>query len=208
MTLVPSADVGIFVALTGNDPWYIFRTNLHLYIADLLLGYEPWLNTTTICTFPEPWMRRVTSQSETEVRRDLNAHRKLEEYTGVYFNHAYGALNFTLNTTSNRLVMHYGFGVFDLYPKTEKDEFRADGTGALENIRRFSTLRFQSDKPEGIIKFLLVPSFESKMPPRFEKTEVSQSASLGSNKKNTAFFLVSNFYATILTCLFVILIYL
>ena len=169
LTLLPKCNFGVFLALTGTDPNYLFRTNVHLYIMDLLLGYEPWLNATTLCSFPEPWHRKDTPSESAEVSRNLTAHRDLEDYTGVYSNKAYGTLSIYLNETSNTLMMEYGYARFVLYAKTEKDEFFAEGDGMLENIRSFSTLQFGANDDDTAITTLTVPSFEKRMPPIFRK---------------------------------------
>ena len=55
LTILPDKDIGVFLALNGADESYYGRRLLNLYIMDLLLGEEPWLNLTTACTFPSPW---------------------------------------------------------------------------------------------------------------------------------------------------------
>jgi hypothetical protein len=57
VTLIPDMNIGIFTTMNGDDPGYRYRFLLHNYIGDLLLGENPWLNKTTLCTFPEPWYR-------------------------------------------------------------------------------------------------------------------------------------------------------
>ena len=185
LTLLPNVNIGVFVTMTGHDPSMLFRTNLHLYIADLMLGYKPWLNTSTICTFPEPWNKPDAQKPTPEVRKDLTAHRKLEDYAGVFSNPAYGTLNISVNSISNLLVLHYGFGLFNLYPKSEKDEFYAEGAGLLANLGRSFTLEFEENKKEGTIDSFSVPAFESKMPPKFARKESTASVS-SSHKHNDA----------------------
>ena len=169
LTLLPKCNFGVFLALTGDDPNYLFRTNVHLYIHDLLLGYEPWLNATTLCSFPEPWHRKDIVNKSADVSKNHTAHRNLTDYVGVYSNNAYGTLSISVNETSNTLMMKYGYGKFVMYPKSEKDEFFAEGAEMLENIRSFSSLQFGVDKDDTVIATLTVPSFETKMPPIFDK---------------------------------------
>jgi hypothetical protein len=45
-------NIGIFTSMNGADGENTVRILFHNYIADLLLGEEPWLNKTTVCTFP------------------------------------------------------------------------------------------------------------------------------------------------------------
>ena len=56
LSLLPDVDVGVFLALNGNDYTSLGRLLIHAFLMDLALDEEPWLNTTTICTFPEPWL--------------------------------------------------------------------------------------------------------------------------------------------------------
>ena len=184
LTLIPRYDIGIFVALTGDDLSILFRTNIHLYISDLLLGYNPWLNTSTLCTFPHPWATSDTNRQPTEQRKNLTAYRSLEKYVGIYTNSAYGVLNITWNGTSNALKMHYGYGIFLLYPKTDKDEFYGEGTGIWESFKRFGTLRFESDETDSAIVSLAAPSFESKLPPVFWKDGFFPKKKTTTNKTN------------------------
>ena len=63
MSLVPEAQVGVFTVMTGEDTSYIHRSALQNFLLDWALGLpKSWINTTTICSFPEPW-RRSPSQS-------------------------------------------------------------------------------------------------------------------------------------------------
>ena len=55
LTLLPEMNVGVVSMLTGNDYHYKFRTPLHEYVMDVALGQAPWINSTSICTFPDPW---------------------------------------------------------------------------------------------------------------------------------------------------------
>ena len=50
-------DLGLFVASTG-PPLFEVTLSLELilhYISDIVIGTEPWLNTTIACEFPRPW---------------------------------------------------------------------------------------------------------------------------------------------------------
>ena len=67
LTLLPDVGLGIFSAITGPDSKYFGRKAAHLYIADRLLGEEPWLNHTTACSFPEPWTTKSARRSRYRV---------------------------------------------------------------------------------------------------------------------------------------------
>jgi len=164
ITMVPSLNIGIFTALTGADPNYMFRVNGHLFIIDLLLGHEPWVNKENVCTFPSPW-RPKTHAPYPRPQTDLAPKRELTEYQGLYANPGYGQLEIFLNDTTNKLMCNFGFGTFVLHPKAKLDEFFAQGVGLMENIRDFSTFRFVFSNRT--VSELVVPSFESKDPPVF-----------------------------------------
>ena len=70
-TILPDMDIGVFLALNGADETLFGRGLTHIYIMDLLLGKEPWLNTTTGCTFPRPWYPRDVNDAVEEDRPPL-----------------------------------------------------------------------------------------------------------------------------------------
>lgn len=53
-----------------NGPWPISYNRdlepLSYFIADILLQEEPWLNVSTVCTFPEPWKERPAPRNKTD----------------------------------------------------------------------------------------------------------------------------------------------
>ncbi|XP_012939233.1 uncharacterized protein LOC106012067 [Aplysia californica] len=58
MWLVPERNVGVFIATNGqkhSDMPVATMQALAYYATDLLLGLEPWINKTALCTFPSPW---------------------------------------------------------------------------------------------------------------------------------------------------------
>lgn len=182
MTMLPDYDFGVFVAMTGDDPNVQFRTHISLYVLDLLLGDEPWLNTTTVCSSQESWKRKKSKCPKAEADNNWNIQQTLNQYIGIYTNNAYGTLSIYLNKTS--LMMQYGFASFMMHRNAEKDEFCATGAGMLENIVSFSKFQFETNRSDGVITSLLVPSFEPKMPPRFIRKIVSNALSSGVNQRN------------------------
>ncbi|WAR16644.1 GIGA6-like protein [Mya arenaria] len=164
-SLFPDQDFGVFTVFTGDDPSYLFRTNLNLYTADLLLGVDPWLNASTICTFPEPW-KSSSKSSSSPPRKDIKPNRDLDLYCGVYSNEAYGNVEIYKNETENVLMGRYGFAVVALYPKSSADYFYAEGRELIKHVKDFSTFKFQSTSSK--ITQLIIPSFETKDPPVFK----------------------------------------
>lgn len=182
LTLIPGIQAGIFTVLTGDDPSYLFRTNIHLYIADLLLEQDPWLDNTTICSFPEPWKEKSDSVSNYKPRTDVKADRPLFEYEGTFSNRAYGLIDIYKNSSVGYLMAKVGIGVFILYPKATADEFYAQGIVLMENIRDFSTLQFSFHK--GKVQTLTIPSMEYKDPPVFYRTQKNESNATERTKRS------------------------
>ena len=173
VTLVPAINAGLFTAFTGDDPGYIFRTNLHLYMADLLLGHDPWLDNSTVCSFPEPWKRKPDDSPSKRPSTDIGADKDLSKYEGQFSNKAYGRIEIYLNDSAGFLMAKVGFGRFILYPKSKADSFFAQGYELMENIRGFST--FQFSFKNGTVTSLRIPSFESKDPPIFNRIKRNES---------------------------------
>ncbi|KAL3887929.1 hypothetical protein ACJMK2_000314 [Sinanodonta woodiana] len=169
LTLYPNQKLGIFTAMTGDDPSYIFRSNLHNYISDLYLHEEPWLNVSTICSFPEPWFEKKNSTPKTTIDKNIQPFRANESYVGVYSNEAYGDIKIYIGE-NNQLMATYGYARFLLFPKKTSDLFYAEGTGLLKDLKDFTTFRF-SDKcnSSSLMNTLEIPSFESQDPPAFTR---------------------------------------
>ncbi|XP_045182178.2 penicillin-binding protein 4-like [Mercenaria mercenaria] len=168
VTLIPGINAGFFTTLTGDDPSYFFRTNGHLYMADLLLGHEPWLDNVTVCSFPEPWKKK-SDKPDAKPRTDIAADKPLSKYEGLFSNNAYGIIEIYLNDSSGFLMAKVGFGQFVLYPKSTADTFYAQGFDLLQNVRDFSTFQFSFKNEE--VDILKIPSFESKDPPVFNRIQ-------------------------------------
>ncbi|CAL1538766.1 unnamed protein product [Lymnaea stagnalis] len=60
MWLVPERNVGIFIAFNGQKHTETPLATIQAitYVAtDIMLGFEPWINETAACTFPEPFIK-------------------------------------------------------------------------------------------------------------------------------------------------------
>ena len=67
LTLLPEINGGVVTLMTGSDYQYKFRTALHMHLIDHALGHDPWINSTTICLFPNPWKSRSSSRTRRSV---------------------------------------------------------------------------------------------------------------------------------------------
>lgn len=173
LVLYPDADLGIFIGLNGEDPSVLSRTALQSYIADLVLGHQPWLNTTTICTFPAPWKETRPSSRDKPTNKDLTPTKAVDTYIGQYSLPLYGALDITNNeevNCTNCLMMTYGISAWDLYPGALPNQFIALGKGA---VRLWSPISVMFNVPSGKSKaasFQLL-SFDSRDPPTFSRVK-------------------------------------
>ena len=182
VTLIPAINAGLFTAFTGDDPGFIFRTNLHLYMADLLLGHDPWLDNSTVCSFPEPWKRKTDDSTSKRPSTDIGADKELSKYEGQFSNKAYGRIEIYLNDSAGFLMAKVGFGRFILYPKSKADAFYAQGYEIMGNVRDFST--FQFSFKHDTVTSLTIPSFESEDPPIFNR--IKRNESNGTERPNAS----------------------
>lgn len=110
--LIPSKNIGVYLNANGLGEAGFRNTMLPTmyYIFDTLLGIEPWLNETTACTFPSPWVQPKSTENNT---RNTMATQKVnmmmnntEKYYGNYNNPLYG--NFEVSVDDGSLTISYG----------------------------------------------------------------------------------------------------
>ncbi|XP_063445232.1 gigasin-6-like isoform X1 [Mytilus trossulus] len=148
----PKADIGIFVAFTGNDPNYFYRLTLHNYIFDVYTGQVPYLNTSTICSYPEPWLKSDIPLVKPNYPKDRNTTRNKKEYIGTYKNQAYGKIKIGKHTEKNKLKLIYGYLTFELYPSETQDEFYGDTTGIATKLLDVSKFKFKFHNDQVTLK--------------------------------------------------------
>lgn len=163
-------NIGIFTSMNGADGGHTVRILFHNYIADLLLGEEPWLNKTTVCTFPEPWYRPPSTKNNS-IDKNIKSTRSLVSYVGVYHNELYGYLHVFTNTTTNTLQINYGDGSWLIYPTHTPDTFVGEGSNIVFKTIDLSSIKFHhATHGKHAIDRVQVPSFEKRQPPTFIKT--------------------------------------
>ncbi|XP_052783040.1 uncharacterized protein LOC128219269 [Mya arenaria] len=121
--LFPEENIGIFISTNGGmleDYQYTSLTTTMYYLADLLLDKEPWLNSSTACSFPEPWKDETDSRL-TEISAFLP---DISEYTGIYGNEFQPEFILTVNGSSQtQLNFESGRLGGNLYSTQDKDRF-------------------------------------------------------------------------------------
>lgn len=73
-----------------------FRTALHTFLADLTMNFSPWINSSTVCTFPDPWRSNTAHTKRNAPTEPLvhhfqygendiieNSHPISRKYTGI-----------------------------------------------------------------------------------------------------------------------------
>lgn len=173
--MFPDTNLGIYTAMSGDDEDFFYRYSLHQYLADMYLGETPWLNATTICSFPSPWFPPKRNRTKPNISRNLQPQRTLDEYLGVYENPAYGKIEmFILDEpdANNKLIAEFGYVDLILYPKKTKDEFFFETDGIAAKLINFGTVQFKEEK--GIITKMRIPTFEPKDPPIFKRIHTPQ----------------------------------
>ena len=189
VTLLPDSQIGIYSSITGSDRGYHGRRLLHIYIMDLLLGVTPWLNLTTACTFP-----RKTTTSRGQYTNDVTAFKcalPLSSYEGVYGNFAYGNVSVYINRTTNDLRIRYGvLGFWRLHCDTEGENlFFVQQAGYM--IYDMGLARFVIEK--GVPRTLVIPGFDWKYPPTFERgLRMSDAPSFSLNRQGKVSCLVAS----------------
>ena len=61
---VEKSPLALFISATGPDPVGLskFEAVTKMFVTDLLWGEEPWLNISTACSFPKPYVSDEVSQ--------------------------------------------------------------------------------------------------------------------------------------------------
>ena len=103
LTLFPEAETGVYVAINGpmGDTAQIAVLVLNQYISDLMLGLPPWLNQSTLCSYPFPWKKReeyIPKTFHIPIDKTLKSHRSLTVYKGKYVSKALGTLTINEKT--------------------------------------------------------------------------------------------------------------
>jgi len=103
MWLIPERNVGIFIAINGQNesdmPLAVLQA-LAYYTTDLMLGFEPWINQTAACTFPSPWAEPLEFP-DLEFSPKM-ADFALTDYQGIYSNPLLGRLSVSRSSTSTK----------------------------------------------------------------------------------------------------------
>ncbi|CAL1526699.1 unnamed protein product [Lymnaea stagnalis] len=131
MALLPEPKIGVFIVMTGKDDAYVYRHPLHMYLMDRALGVQSWLNSSTLCTYPEPWENR-SARSNRTLNPDVKLKYDIKQYEGSYYNKIFGSISVSYNKTFQALVITYGWAQWRLYVTSNapSETFYGQGLGA------------------------------------------------------------------------------
>ena len=106
--LIPEINKAIYVEVNGPQTGSWAIVHIAHFIVDVLTGEEPWLNTSTVCSFPEPWRKQATHV----VSRFPTAEPPypIDHYVGAYTNEAFGRIDIKLNASD--MALHLTMGRF------------------------------------------------------------------------------------------------
>ena len=135
ITLFPGQNIGVFTSMNGEDDNYILRILLHNFLSDVALGVTPWLDAAAICG-------RLTAPKYTGYSNTNSPKRPRAEYLGLYVSPIYGNLNVEMDSNNEHLVLRYGVATWDLWTKSKKDQFKAEGTGNIRYLKNMYHITF------------------------------------------------------------------
>lgn len=110
---------------------------IHMYINDVIMQTEPWLDRQTACTYPEPWeslVPKLYPGPGFSIDKTVQPTRDLEDYVGAYGNYLYGQLEVWVNASEGRLEASAGRPLthFAMYPTAKETEFTMKYLGKAE----------------------------------------------------------------------------
>ncbi|CAG5136034.1 unnamed protein product, partial [Candidula unifasciata] len=126
--------------------------SLQNYIIDSILRLEPWLNTSTVCSFPQPWHPH-SADPVPVYEIGLKPSRNWTVYAG----HLLCLII---------IFYRYGFGSWRLHPQTTPDLFYGKGLG----VNDFYDMNFVVfEAASDLITHLVVKGFNRSLPPVFQR---------------------------------------
>ncbi|XP_002739582.1 uncharacterized protein LOC100371892 [Saccoglossus kowalevskii] len=111
ISLFHSMNAGVFVCVNspGDDRGYDTVHEVSMQAYDYLLGYEPWLNTSTGCTFPSPWTDASYAPMPPMTNSPHPLLRPFDDYVGQYGHYAFGNFTVLYDEMNNQLRYEFGF---------------------------------------------------------------------------------------------------
>ena len=144
-----------------------------MYYYFLVAGENPWLNETTICTYPEPWKTPAFYHNEDKSQIKKKNKKNNEAYVGEYYHKGFG--EFKIYNNNNTLM--YQMGLFlkgHLEPTHYPSKLKMNLSYPLDLQTWVPssqlTITFQNGvTKEGTYKYtrVTIPYLEPTLPPTF-----------------------------------------
>ncbi|XP_064597703.1 uncharacterized protein LOC135464140 [Liolophura sinensis] len=207
--LFPNSDVGIFVSTNGKiEGGGIPRELIVAFMADMMLGENPWLNTKTACVYPKPWISKPPKDLPHGTFPELGSQRNLSEYVGVYGHRLLGDVKVFINESTKKLQLTLGERVRAvLYPTAEKDVFRWELQAPLAfmNVEypNYDSVHFMETKGKGmdsLVSTAMEKQFVFKTDVRFADASSATAMSRGVVWTKVAFVLIVDMLIFVYSC--------
>ena len=127
----PDANIALFGSVNGpgrGAPPINHYLVVFYHIVDRLLGLEPWLNETTACTFPKPWLSKPAPPFQ-KLPEPLHV-TNLAQFEGTFENKIFPDVIVASNTSTLLLTSNKMHGI--LHPSHVKDAFLFEILAPLE----------------------------------------------------------------------------
>ena len=100
---------------------YFFNQAVTSRAADTVLKLNPWLNESTSCSLPEPWVTKQPSHPNSDyIAFKWNISEKLKHYTGVYSHKGFGNITIYDENDESLFLLFGRFGKMRLQPISDK----------------------------------------------------------------------------------------
>lgn len=122
-------------------------TAVTFYISDILQGRKPFINSTTACTYPKPWIDNIPKSVPSDTKKihiDVpplsytnHAKENKEKYIGNYGHRLFGNISVWYDEEKQSLIAKAGhIGYAELIPTIDESTFITNLIGPLEFIFR------------------------------------------------------------------------
>ncbi|XP_077863737.1 uncharacterized protein LOC100372963 [Saccoglossus kowalevskii] len=204
----PHKSTGIFTAINGP---YTSEADgalkrIHAYATDLLMGEEPWMNSSTACSYPLPW--RPTPVKSTDTKQEFvidtedDEKMYLLDYVGSYLHPGFGHLSIYMGEDLSLRFTYGNFGRGTLSVTPLRDVFEITIESPIWYLSAGVKIVFLRANTAEVEK-VQFPVEDGEIPPVFHKT--IQRSSNVANCVNSNMTNCVNFFGCLFHTLFFLL---
>lgn len=155
----PELGYGLYLGFSGppNSEATWAQILVLQYISDILLGVNPWLNESTVCSFPYPWKPREENLT-TKLPKDSLPSHVIRDYVGVFNHPGFGDVTISRVARTNQLELHMGQELQAVLHYNEtSNTFYTNFTGKYWYFKERLPVYFKSSSPKGKLDILYMP---------------------------------------------------